>query len=93
MSEAWRFDQNISKGEEEKKWWICFLFLLESFWRGEDDKNHGVINGPIAKKIHFKKRWRKEGDEFASYSSWNPFEEGKWFVKEGGEGKKVLESF
>ena len=51
MSEACRFDQNISKGDEGDDFADS---RTNPFEEGEDDKNHGVPNGPngpIAKKI------------------------------------------
>ena len=65
MSEACRFDQNISKRGDGKKVMIFSDSRTNSSEEGEDDKNHGIPNGPIAKKIqknvmkiqkHFRRR-------------------------------------
>ena len=48
VSEAGRFDQNITKGK------VVMIFSdsrTNPFEEGEDDKDHGVPNGSIAKKI------------------------------------------
>ena len=51
MSEACKFDQNISKEGEGKKVMIFSDSRTNPSEEGEDDKNHDVPNGPIAKKI------------------------------------------
>ena len=56
---SYRFDQNISKGGEGKKVMIFSDSRTNPSEEGEDDKNHGVPNEPIAKKIQ-KMSWRSK---------------------------------
>ena len=49
MSEACRFDQNISKGGDGKM--IFSDSRTNPSEEGEDDKNHHVPNGPIRAQL------------------------------------------